>query len=70
MQQGRGNPHSTSEQENPPHTHLLQNIVQCLWSADVKADEDSVSIRVGEGTHVVVVGRTFNETCSDQHGSS
>lgn len=42
-------------------THLLEHTVQGLRAADVKADEHSVRVRVGQGTDVIVVRRACGE---------
>lgn len=42
-------------------THLLEHAVQGLGAADVKADEHSVRVGVGQGPHVVVVGRACGQ---------
>lgn len=36
-------------------THLLEHAVEGLRAADVKADEHSIRVRVGQGTDVIVV---------------
>lgn len=50
-------------------THLLEHAVQGLGAADVKADEHSVRVRVGQGTDVVVIRRACGEEweeCGEQ----
>lgn len=42
-------------------TNLFQYAIQCFRAADVKTDEDSVRVWVGERPHVVIVWRPWNK---------
>lgn len=39
-------------------SHLLEDTVQCFWSANVEADEHSIRIRIGQRPDIIVVRGT------------
>lgn len=41
-----------------PGSHLLENTVQCFWSANVEADEHSIRIRIGQRPDIIIVRGT------------
>lgn len=45
-------------QSYPHSSNLLHCTVHCVWSADVKAQENGVGVAVAERPHVVIVRRT------------
>lgn len=44
-----------------PDSHLLEDTVQCFWPADVKADEHSIRVWVGQRPDIVIVRGTWRK---------
>lgn len=48
-------------------TNLFQHAVQGFRAADVETDEDGVGVGIGEGSHVVIVWRSWNQREKNMH---